>query len=68
MVSGALDNFIAWLSWLLPNFSVFDFTLEAAHGLPIVTDRLLIALGYGVLYSVVLLFLASLIFSHREFN
>jgi ABC-type transport system involved in multi-copper enzyme maturation permease subunit len=68
MISGSLDNFIAWLSWLLPNFSVFDFSLEAAHGLPIVTDRLLIALGYGVLYSVVLLFLASLIFSHREFN
>ena len=68
MVSEGLKSLIEWISWILPNFAAFDFSLEAAHGLTIGVDRLLLSLGYGVVYSVILLLLASLIFSRREFN
>jgi ABC-type transport system involved in multi-copper enzyme maturation permease subunit len=68
IVTEPLKNFIDVISYLVPNFSVFDFTLEAAHGLTIASNRLMMSLGYGVLYTVVLLLLASLVFSRREFN
>lgn len=68
ILSETLNVFIEGISWILPNFAVFDFSLEAAHGLNISDERLLISLGYGILYSAILLLLASLIFSRREFN
>ncbi len=68
LISESLKSFIEGLTWLLPNFSAFDFSLEAAHGLALNSARLLGVLSYGVLYSAILLLLASLIFSRREFN
>ena len=68
MVSESLKYFIDFVSYLIPNFSVFDFTIEAAHGLAITGNRLALSLGYGVLYTVILLLLASVIFKRREFN
>lgn len=68
MISESLRNFIDIISYLLPNFSVFDFTLEAAHGLSIDAGRLGLALGYGVSYIAILLLVASLLFARREFN
>ena len=68
MISDSLRGFVDFVSYLLPNFSVFDFTLEAAHGLAISGGRAVLSLGYGLVYVVILLVLASLIFSRREFN
>ena len=68
IISESLRNFIDIISYLLPNFSVFDFTLEAAHGLAISADRVLLSLSYGAIYVCILLLLASFIFSRREFN
>ncbi|MDT8420978.1 MAG: ABC transporter permease [Desulfuromonadales bacterium] len=68
MISEGLRHFIAVVSYLLPNFSVFDYTLEAAHGLTIESSRMLLSVGYGVVYSCILLSLASVIFARREFN
>ncbi len=68
IISESLKSFIEVISWVVPNFAAFDFTMEAAHGLAINTDRLMVSFGYGVLYSAILLLLASLIFSRREFN
>ena len=68
LISESLKNFIEAITWILPNFAAFDFSLEAAHGLALDSGRLLGVLSYGVLYSVILLLLASLIFSRREFN
>lgn len=67
IISESLKNFIDIISYVLPNFSTFDFSLEAAHGLPIVASRLSLAFGYGTLYVVILLLLSSFIFSRREF-
>lgn len=68
IISESLKTFIDVVSYLLPNFSVFDFTLEAAHGLAIAGNRLAISFGYGILYVVILLLFGSIIFSRREFN
>lgn len=67
-ISESLTIFIDVISYILPNFSVFDFTLEAAHGLSIEGARLALSLGYGATYISILLMLASFIFSRREFN
>ena len=68
IISESLKNFIDIVSYILPNFSVFDFTLEAAHGLIIANNRLFLSFGYGVAYISILLLLAAFIFSRREFN
>lgn len=68
IISESLTVFIDIVSYLLPNFAVFDFTLEAAHGLTIASDRLFLACGYATSYIVILLLLGSFIFSRREFN
>ncbi len=68
MISESLQNFIDIVSYLIPNFAVFNFTLEAAHGLAIPSQRVFLSLGYGAIYIVMLLILASFIFSRREFN
>lgn len=68
IISESLKWVIDVLSYVLPNFSVFDFSVEAAHGLVIAGNRLAFSLGYGVLYAFILLLLASVIFGRREFN
>ncbi|PLX86572.1 MAG: hypothetical protein C0618_08825 [Desulfuromonas sp.] len=68
VVSESLRTVIDVLSYLLPNFTVFDFSLEAAHGLPIAFERIVLALGYAGGYSAILLLLAGFIFARREFN
>ena len=68
IISASLQTFIDIVSYLIPNFAVFDFTLEAAHGLAISTQRIALSLGYGAIYISILLILASFIFFRREFN
>lgn len=68
IISESLRMVIDVISYLVPNFSVFDFTLEAAHGLVIAPDRLLLSLAYAVIYIVIMLSAAASIFSRREFH
>jgi len=68
IISESLQTFIDIVSYLIPNFSIFDFTLEASHGLTISSQRIFLSLGYGAIYITILLILASYIFSLREFN
>lgn len=68
IISESLKDFIEIISYVLPNFSVFDYTLEASHGLAITGNRFVLSLGYGTLYTAILLLLAAFIFSRREFN
>lgn len=67
-ISDSLRRFIDIVSYLFPNFTAFDFKIEAAHGLAIPLARVELSLGYAAGYVVVLLMLASLIFQRREFN
>lgn len=67
-ISESLLKFIFFVSNILPNLSVFDFRLNAAYGLPISWERFAFSHLYALVYIVVLLQAASLIFSRREFN
>jgi len=62
---------IRWLAhvayWLLPNFSAFDLKAQAIYSLPLDQRALWLTQLYGVGYLAVLLVLATMIFSRREF-
>lgn len=68
IISESLRTVIDVVSYVLPNYSVFDFTLEAAHGLAIPPDRLLLSFAYALIYIVIMLSAAATIFSRREFH
>ena len=67
VVSAGLERFISFISYICPNFSAFDFGMEASHGLMIEPERMLFVLLYAVVYISILLFLSAYIFSRREF-
>jgi ABC-type transport system involved in multi-copper enzyme maturation permease subunit len=67
-LSEPLRKLIETTAYVIPNFAVFDFKLEAAHGLAVDLSRVGIAFGYGAAYITVILLLASFIFQRREFN
>ena len=54
--------------WVLPNFSVFNVSDLAIHGLPIPTERVLWALVYGLGYTVAVLAASTLVFARRDFK
>lgn len=53
---------------VMPDFEVFNKTLEAVHGLPILAADVQMAIVYAVAYTVATLVLASMIFSRRDFK
>jgi Cu-processing system permease protein len=53
--------------WILPNFSAFDLKSQAVYGLAINTKELLLTQLYGFGYLGVILVLAMVAFSRREF-
>jgi Cu-processing system permease protein len=54
------------LYYLLPNFSSFDFKLQAVYGLPLSGQGLLLTAGYFAVYLAVVLTAAVMVFSRRE--
>jgi ABC-type transport system involved in multi-copper enzyme maturation permease subunit len=54
--------------YLLPNFSAFDFKVHAIYALPISMSSILLSVGYGLLYCVILLSLAIWAFNRRQFT
>ncbi|MDH4162422.1 MAG: ABC transporter permease [Nitrospirota bacterium] len=53
--------------YLFPNLSLFDVKIQAAHGLPIPLNYILLLLLYFVVYSSLVITLAALIFRRKEF-
>ena len=53
--------------WLLPNFSAFDLKTEIVYSVGVSAQTLLLTQVYGVAYLGVLLLLATVAFSRREF-
>jgi len=53
---------------LMPDFEVFNKTLEAVHGLPISGNEIGLATVYALGYTVCTLILAVMIFSRRDFK
>ena len=63
------DSMLAgWIFALLPDFEVFNKTLEAVHGLPISTAEIGMAFVYAIGYMIGSLAIASIIFSRRDFK
>ena len=53
--------------WILPNFSAFDLKTQTIYGVALNMGELVLTQLYGVGYLAVLLVLATLAFSRREF-
>jgi ABC-type transport system involved in multi-copper enzyme maturation permease subunit len=53
--------------YIFPNFSLFNIKLQAAHGLPISASYILWTTVYGMVYILLSITLAALIFRKKEF-
>jgi ABC-type transport system involved in multi-copper enzyme maturation permease subunit len=62
----AVQTFLRWLSYILPNFENFDVMASAAHGRHIPGELILWNTAYTVLYCVVVLSAAAAIFTRRN--
>jgi len=62
----AVQTFLRWLSYLLPNFDNFDVMASAAHGRHIPASLILHNTAYAALYCAIVLAAASAIFSRRN--
>ena len=66
--SDAVSTLAGFLFALMPDFEVFNKTLEAVHGLPIGADEIGLGLLYAVGYTTSTLLVGSMIFSRRDFK
>ena len=62
----AVQAFLRWLSYLLPNFENFDVMGSAAHGRTVPAALILQNTGYAALYCAIVLAAAAAIFSRRN--
>ena len=56
------------LYWVLPNLSPFDIKAQVVHGQPIAMGYLAMTIGYGALYTAMLLSISMYVFSRRDFK
>ena len=54
------------LYYLLPNFSAFDLTVNAIYGIDLSASGLLLTAGYFIMYTAIVLTIATIVFSRRE--
>jgi ABC-type transport system involved in multi-copper enzyme maturation permease subunit len=54
--------------YLLPNLENFNIKAQAAYNLPVEPEYIALVIGYGVLYTTVILLLATAIFQRRDFK
>ena len=66
--SESVTALAGWIFTLMPDFGVFNKTLEAVHGLRIGGDEIGIAVLYAIGYTTCTLFFGSLVFSKRDFK
>ncbi len=63
---------VSWMSdlifTLVPDFEVFNMTLQAVHGLEISAGEIQLAIVYAAGYTISTLLLGSMIFSRRDFK
>jgi hypothetical protein len=62
----AVQTFLRWLSYLLPNFENFDVMASAAHGRDVPAALIVQNTAYAALYCAIVLAAASAIFSRRN--
>src|SRR5258708_8036507 len=56
------------LYWVLPNLPQFDIKAGVVHGVPVALGYLAITIAYAAVYIAVLLVIAMLVFSRRDFK
>jgi len=56
------------LYWILPDLERLNLKVQAVHGLPLAPAQALLAAGYGLAYAGLVLALACLVFSRRDFT
>ena len=56
------------LYWVLPNLAQFDVKADIVHGVPVSLRYMTIATTYGAVYIGILLTIAALVFSRRDFK
>ena len=66
-LSPAVKAFGQLVYWILPNFSAFDIKTEVVYGLALKGKLLLLTQLYGLAYLGIVLVLAMIAFSRREF-
>jgi len=66
-VSATTVGMVRFASYFFPNLTLFDLKAQAAHALAIPGSYLLWVFLYGIIYIVVVLFAACMIFSRRQF-
>jgi len=67
--AGALagqEQLVIALSWIFPNLSLFDKKYEAAYGMAFSGQEFVLLCLYAISYSALLLYLATLLFRHKE--
>lgn len=64
----SVSTMSSFVFMLMPDFEVFNKTLEAVHGLPIPLAEVAMACVYALGYTVATLVLGSMIFSRRDFK
>jgi len=56
------------LYWVLPNLAQFDIKADVVHGVHVPAGYVAIAIGYATVYIAMLLAIAMLVFSRRDFK
>ncbi len=64
-----LLKYIAYVFYyILPNLENFNLRIELVYKLPVHHDQILFSLCYGLIYTILLLYVATIIFEKREFK
>jgi ABC-type transport system involved in multi-copper enzyme maturation permease subunit len=61
-------GFARGLYWVLPNLAQFDVKSDVVHGVPVPAGYMAMTGAYAALYIAMLLAVASLVFSRRDFK
>ncbi len=65
-ISPLLTKSVTLAYYLLPNFSSFDFQIQAVYGLPVPLDGLILTSLYAIIYTGILLGIAIFAFERKE--
>ncbi len=65
-VTPAIEYLISVVKYIVPNFEVFDFKVISAHGMLVTTSEFVNFTLYGLVYTIIVLCLASLIFNKKD--
>ena len=65
-ISPLMLKIVTLTYYLLPNFSSFDFQMQAVYGLPVPMEGMILTLCYGLTYTGILLGIAIFAFGRKE--